>query len=154
MKNFILPGFYEKFNINSQLINLIENCPEIFHENIKISAIYGNMGFNIWEGGRVYLSYNRAYKEDMERIRDFYHEKNIPIRLTFTNPIVNKEHLNDSYCNLITSTFETGENEILVNSKILEEYLRIKYPNYKFCSSTTKCITNKEELKNEINSYF
>ena len=41
-------------------------------------------------------------------------------------------------------------NEIVINSTILEQYIRENYPQYKIISSTTKCITNREEAKKEI----
>lgn len=154
MYNFILPGFYEKFNINSKLIYLKQQEPELFREDINFSAFFGNIGFNIWEGGRIFLSYKRAYRENLYTIKEFYENNNIPIRLTFTNPIISEEHLYDSYCNMIAEIFESGNNEILVVSPILENYLKEKYPNYKYCSSTTKCITNFNGIQEEIKRYY
>ena len=47
--------------------------------------------------------------------------------------------------------FNNPKNEIVVNSPILEEYIRTNYPNYTLISSTTKCITNLNDVKTEIN---
>lgn len=154
MKNFILPGFNEKFHINKQVINLYETLPEIFVDNFNIGAIFGNIGFNIWEGGRIFVNPSRQYKEDIIFLRNYYDSKNIPIRLTFTNCLIEEQHLYDSYCNMIAELFQTGNNEILVSSSLLETYLREKYPNYKYCSSTTKCLTNKQEAKSELEKYY
>jgi len=43
---------------------------------------------------------------------------------------------------MVTEICENELNEIVINSPILEDYLRDKYPKYKFISSTTKCLTD------------
>ena len=54
MINFALPGFYEHLNLNLKLLQLIENSPYCFYDNIKINAIYGNFPFCIFDGGRIF----------------------------------------------------------------------------------------------------
>lgn len=49
---------------------------------------------------------------------------------------------------------DNGINEILVNSPELEEYLRKTYPKYKFISSTTKCLLNKDDIIKEAEKYY
>ena len=50
---------------------------------------------------------------------------------------------------------DNGKNQVLVNTEILEGYLRKNYPNYKFISSTTKRIKDPEKLHEELNKdYF
>lgn len=156
MKNFILPGFFEKFHINKKLISLYNTHPEYFVDNFNFGCFYGNFGFNIWGGGRVFQSYQRGCLEDLLSIKEFYEKQNIPIRLTLTNPIIKEEHLYDKYANMVVDILQTGENEILTCSPLLEQYLREKYPNYKYCSSTTKCLTKPTEALNELNNsnYF
>lgn len=154
MKSFVLPGFYEKFNINSKLVNLYKNHSEWFVDGFKFNCFYGSFAFNIWNGGRAAFNYRRGYKEDLERISKFYAENKIPIRLTFTNPLITEEHLGDKFCNMIAATLENGNNEILTASDILENYLRLNYPGYKFCSSTTKCLTNASDLIAELDKDY
>jgi hypothetical protein len=43
------------------------------------------------------------------------------------------------------------KNEIVLNSKILENYIFENYPNYQLISSTTKCLT-KNEAKEDLNN--
>ena len=41
-------------------------------------------------------------------------------------------------------------NEIVINSPILEEYIKNNYPSYNIISSTTKCLTDSELVLKEI----
>jgi collagenase-like PrtC family protease len=154
MKNFVLPGFYENFTINSRLVLLFEENPQWFRENVKLECFFGAFQFCAWDGGRVFGRYDRAYKEDIARIRDFYNEHGLPIRLTFTNPEITLESLKDPYCNMVLYELNNGMNEVLVTSPLLEEYIRTNYSQMKICSSTTKCITSPKLAKEELNKNY
>lgn len=151
--NFILPGLTEHFKLNSFFIELQEKEPNKFYDNVKIHSIYGNFQFCIWDGGRVFKNYNPHNLEDIYYISNYLKSKNISLRLIFTNPLISKEEeLNDHFCNLVTQICEDKNNEIVVNSPILEEYLRQNYSQYSFISSTTKCNSfkqTKEDLKKD-----
>lgn len=154
--NFILPGFYEHYKIYQDILDIKEKKPYMFQDNINIGAIYGNFQFCIWDGGRIFTQYFQTSQEKICEIRDYFNEKNIPIRLIYTNPIVQPEHLNDRFCNLVTNLCHNGFNEIVINNPILEQYLREKYPNFKYISSTTKCLSKPEDALKEIenSSYY
>ena len=157
MINFALPGLYEHFDVNRILIMLQKKYPECFYEDIKITAFYGNFQFCIWDSGRTFTSYKCTPIEQIKEIQSFYNVENkIPMRFIYTNnQISTKEQLQDKYCNIITSICQNELNEIVVNSNILEEYLRENYPQYKYISSTTKCLSNKEKAMGELNcNYF
>jgi hypothetical protein len=80
---------------------------------------------------------------------------NIPVRFTFTNCLLEEQHLNDTYCNMILEVFNTGQNEIICNKEVLENYIREKYGNrYKYISSTTKRLINKEEQLKELDKNY
>lgn len=149
---FHIPGFYEYFNFNKRLIELMTTNPEYFHDNYKIGSVYGSFPNAIWNGGRV--SFGLCYKEDIEECIKFYNDFNIPIRHTFTNSLIERKHLNDTYCNMIMELSNGGLNQVLVNSEILENYIRNKYPKFKIISSTTKRIIDKNKLENEINKDY
>ena len=151
---FMLPGFYEHFELNSKVIKLFEESPEIFIDNFSIGAVYGNFQFCIWDGGRSFGTYIPCRKEQIEKISNFYLEHNIPLRLIYTNPLIEKEHCYNRFCNLVTKICENENNEIVINSPVLEEYLRETYPEYKFISSTTKCLTQISETKKELNKDY
>ena len=74
------------------------------------------------------------------------------MRFIFTNKLLEEEDCYDHFNNLVLQRCNNGMNEIVVNSPILEKYLKENYPQYKLISSTTKCITNKDLLKEEISN--
>jgi hypothetical protein len=77
-------------------------------------------------------------------------EYHIPCRLTSANYQLEAKHLWDIYCNYLLDLFYWEGNSIIVNSPILEEYIRKKYPKYKIISSTTKCLNEKDSALNEL----
>jgi collagenase-like PrtC family protease len=74
----------------------------------------------------------------------------VPIRYTFTNPMLEKEHLSDEYCNFCLQIADNGMNEVTVFSPLLEEYIRKNYPSYKIVSSTCKELRTIEEVNAEL----
>lgn len=157
MINFIIPGFYENYTINKQLLELMKMRPEIFYDNINISCIYGTFPFWILDGGRIFEQYRHATLEEIEKILyTFNDEYEIPLRLICTNPVVKQENFQNRFVNFILSKCENNLNEITINNTELEEYIRLSYPKYKFISSTTKCITKSELFLKEMQNdkYF
>lgn len=154
MINFYLPNFYEKnfFNINTYFIKAIKNNPEYFYDDIQIGAVYGAFPGSIWNGGRTMLG--EAKLKEIFGTIEHYRKLKTPIRFTYTNPLITDEYLNDSYANNVTKLAHNGYNEILVNRPELEHYLREKYPKYKFLSSTTKCLLDKDEIIKESENYY
>lgn len=151
---FAIPNMYEFFNINKEMLRIIQIHPEILQDNIKIDAFYGTFQYSIWEGGRQFQKYKQTTLEKVKEIKNYYNELNIPIRLTYTNSQIKEEHLYDRFCNLVTQECESELNEIVINSPILEKYIRNNYPKYKIISSTTKCIKNKELFLNELSKNY
>lgn len=106
----------------------------------------------IWNGGRV-VEGEASLNEIIEDI-EIFNNRGIPLRFTCTNNLIEKEHLTDKYANTIIELADNGMNEIIVNSTLLESYLRRKYPDFKYISSTTKCILDKEQVINEGKKYY
>lgn len=148
---FYLPDFYYKFNLNIALINLIKEHPEYFREGISIGAVYGSFPGAIWNGGRWLRGITDS--ENIENTVEAFNELGIPVRYTFTNSILDKNHVYDAYCNLCMKLADNSMNEVLVNSPILESYLRDKYPNFKYILSTTRCIRDVEEINEACGKY-
>ncbi len=145
--NFFLPEFY-KSSWNLTLIKLMQEAPEAFYEGVGVGALYGCFPGCIWNGGRV--SRGIATKDDIIDTVELYEGLGVPLRFTFTNPLLEPIHLLDTYANLILSIAQNGMNEVLVNSPYLEEFIRDKYPGYKVSSSTTKGIASMEALEAEL----
>jgi hypothetical protein len=152
---FLLPGFYEHFVLFKEFISFRENHLQYFYKDTEIGACYGNFQLCPWDGGRIFFKSQQASYEKIVEIRDYFKSKNIPIRLIYTNPIIEEKDLHNHFCNLVTGLCEDENNEIVVNSTLLENYLRNKYPKYKYISSTTKCLTNPTDSQAELaEDYF
>lgn len=107
----------------------------------------------IWNGGRTLANvyYN---KEQLQKIHDTYAELGITVRFIFTNPLLTEYDLHDRYCNLVMDIFKDVSPEVVVNSPMLEDYLRNKYPTASFISSTTKRLrSSNDQLKEFENDY-
>ncbi|MCR4617942.1 MAG: hypothetical protein K5669_07125 [Lachnospiraceae bacterium] len=148
-----IPGFCFFKNLNTVLIDLMNEYENCFHEGYRIGSVYGTFPGAIWNGGRTVLGFTS--KNDIERIIKNYNSRKVPVRFTWTNSLIEEKHLNDTLCNLIMRLADNGQNQVLVNTKILEDYLKQNYPNYKYISSTTKRITDPVKLKEELDKdYF
>lgn len=154
MVNFMIPGMYEHKKLNLQLLHLMESMPELFYNDIHISACYGNFQFCIWDGGRVFKNYKQATKEDIETTIKEYNDLGVPVRQIFTNNMLKPEDYYNRFCNLCLELAQNNFNEIVVADSGLEQYIKEKYPNFIFISSTTKCITDTNALKEELNKDY
>lgn len=148
-----LPGFYYFFYLNQVLIHLMQEFPDKFNEGYRPGCVYGTFPGAIWNGGR--MVFGLTAKSDMEKIISTYNRLGVPVRFTWTNSLLKEEHVHDTYCNLIMDIANNGKNQVLTNTDVLESYLREKYPDFKYISSTTKRILDMEELSRELSrDYF
>ena len=150
MINYYIPDFVNKFNINIALLELINTKPEMFYDDFKIGAVFGNFPNCIWNGGRVWDGrFFRA--EEQLVIAEKFNYYGVPLRLTMTNHLVEEKDLNDRYANYIMKNLDNGINQVTVASPLLEEYIRSEYPNYKIIKSV---ISANEEYYNDDEKYF
>ncbi len=153
MIKFYLPDFYSKFALNELIINMLNEYPECFYDNIEIGAVYGCFPGSLWNGGRVCPGYTR--REQILGVLKEYNDRGIPCRFTFTNSLLKEEHLYDTFCNMCLKLADNGINEVLVNSPLLEEYIRRNYPGYKIILSTTREIKTVEGIESEsLKDYY
>lgn len=146
--NFFLPGFYENFRLITHVADMMQENPELFYGGARIGAAYGCFPGSIWNGGRVVLG--SCTKREIEYAVSEYEARGIAIRFTFTNPVLEKPHLMDTFCNLCMELADNGRNEVLVNAPLLEEFIRKMYPGYALISSTTKCLNDPEAVRREL----
>ena len=155
MKYFNIPGIYDHLDLNLFFITLQKTYPEYFYDDVKISSVFGNFHFCPWDGGRNFIYYSQQTKEDVTHIANLYNSADIPLRLIFTNPVIQPDDLHNRYCNMILKELNNGVNEVCVNSELMENYIRENYPKYKIISSTTKRITSPEKSLEELKKdYF
>lgn len=149
---FHLPGLFENFSFYECFLSLYTNEREKFHDWAQIGSIYGAPREAFWNGGR--LKDFQSPFEDMVAAFALYY--NISCRFTFSNPHITDEYLYDSFCNMLLKKFnwEGHKNTVIVNSPILEEYIRHKYPTYSIVSSTTKCITDNNKAIEEVDKDY
>ena len=154
MTIFHLPGIFMHYPLYVKLFEEIQANPDILKDNVKIGSVYGSP-CGIWNGGRAIHNENLKNFEVIANVKKVTEKMNIPVRFTFTNCLLTKEHIDDVYCNGLLDFFNNGNNEVICNSEVLEKYIREKYGDrYKYISSTTKRIVNKEKQLEEINKNY
>lgn len=149
-----LPGICYFGMINHVLFVAMQKYPDMFREGYKIGSVYGTFPGAIWNGGRNILD-GFASKREVDNVIKSYNSLGIPVRFTWTNVLLEEKHIYDTYCNMVMRVGNNGLNQVLVNSPILEKYIRETYPNYKVLSSTTKRILSVDRLMEEMGKdYF
>ena len=145
---FHLPGLFEFYEFYSVFLPLFREHREYFYEWCDIGSIYGSPGECLWGGGRVGFG-----DENPEKVAELMREFGISARLTFSNSLLDQEHLSDKKCNELCRLFEKGgsvENGVIIYSELLLDYLRSHYPQFYFVSSTTKVLTDFNDLEKEL----
>ncbi|MBR4708409.1 MAG: hypothetical protein IKP29_10170 [Pseudobutyrivibrio sp.] len=144
-----LPGLFEFYELYKAFLPLFRDHREYFYDWCEIGSIYGAPADCLWGGGRVGFGDEQAV--DVIKLMKEY---DISARLTFSNSLIKPEHLLDKRCNRLLELFDTNgetKNGVIIYSDILLDYIKNSYPNYYFVSSTTKVLTDFEDLRHELN---
>ena len=138
-----LPGLFEFYDLYKAFLPLWREHREYFYDWCEI----GSISDCIWGGGRVGFG-----DAEPRKVAKLMREYEISARLTFSNSLIREEHLTDRKCNKLCEMFESGavQNGIIIHSDLLLNYIKSKYPNYYFVSSTTKVFTDFEQFKAEL----
>lgn len=144
---FHLPDSTSTISLSVVFADYLKNNPEMFRENVKIASYFGSFPL-LWNGGRMMMG--RFFPDRAKAVVDAYNSRGIPYRLTFTNPLVTEEHLDNPGCNLMLNIADNGMNEVIVYSEVLENYIRQTHPKMKITSSTCKCIRDIDGVKAEL----
>ena len=143
-----LPGLFEFYELYRVFLPLFRQHREYFYDWCEIGSIYGAPGDCLWGGGRV--GYGDCAPRDVLRLTREY---GVSARLTFSNSLLREEHLSDRKCNeLCRLLAEAGgpANGVIVHSDLLLHYLEKRYPGLYFVSSTTKVLTEFQQLRQEL----
>ena len=143
-----LPGLFEFYELYRVFLPLFRQHREYFYDWCEIGSIYGAPGDCLWGGGRV--GYGDCSPRDVLRLTREY---GVSARLTFSNSLLREEHLSDRKCNELCRLFaEAGgpANGVIVHSDLLLHYLEKRYPGLYFVSSTTKVLTEFQQLRQEL----
>ncbi len=143
-----LPGLFEFYDLYKVFLPLFREHREYFYDWCEIGSIYGAPCDCIWGGGRVGFG-----DADPEKVLALVKEFGISPRLTFSNSLLTEEHLADRKCNALCVMFgNSGDvpGGIIISSDLLLKYIRNKYPEFYFVSSTTKVLTDIRDCINEL----
>ena len=142
-----LPGLFEYYEFYKKFLPIFYSHKEYFYDDVEIGSIYGVSSDCIWSGGRV-----GGGEVSSKDVIDLMNQYNIPSRLTLSNALLTNQHLNDLKSNKLVEDFMNTNilTGIIIHSDLLLEYLKENYPGYYYISSTTKVITNKDEILEEI----
>ena len=148
LAHFHLPGLFEFYELYRMFLPLYRLHPEYFYDWCDIASIYGSPEDCLWGGGRT--GFGNANANDVLALMNEY---KISPRLTFSNSLLTKEHLADKKCNSLCNLFEKSQVAcgVIIYSDLLLDYLKNKYPSFYFVSSTTKVLTDFNDLENELN---
>lgn len=146
---FHLPGLRYNYPLNMLWVSLLKTHPEFFREGVEIASMFGCFPLSLWNGGRL-VPNDQCDAAFVQNVVKSINAQGIPVRYTFTNPLLTEYDLNDPFCNFCMQVADNGMNEVMIMSPILEKYLREKYPNFKYNSSTCKEIKNAADLNEEL----
>lgn len=144
-----LPGLFEFYELYREFLPLFREHREYFYDWCEIGSFYGAPADCIWGGGRM-----GDGNHDPEEVLALMQEYGISARLTFSNSLLEERHLLDPKCNRLCAVFEKKNqtrNGVSIHSELLLDYLRREYPGLYFVSSTTKVLTDFQQLVKEIN---
>ena len=96
-----LPGLFEFYELYRVFLPLFREHRAYFYDWCEIGSIYGAPADCIWGGGRAGFG-DQSAKE----VRALLREYGISARLTFSNSLLQKEHLRDPKCNALCALFE------------------------------------------------
>ena len=145
-----LPDFTRHLRLNLAIAQMLKGAPEWFREGTQIASVYGCFPPAMWNGGRP-MGGIRCEDAFIDNVLHAFNDQGIPLRFTFTNPLIREEHLSDPFCNKLMKMANNGLNEVIVFSEVLEQYIRSEYPKYKITSSTCKRLTDPEAIIAELN---
>ncbi len=150
---FHLPGLRYNYPLNMFWVSLLESYPQYFREGIEIASFFGTFPLSLWNGGR-FIGNDQCDAAYVRNVIKTINSKGIPVRFTFTNPLIEEEDLADPFCNFCLKEGDNGKNEVLVFSPILEEYIRKNFPSYKIDSTTCKEIKDLTTLNEELDKDY
>ena len=145
--HYHLPGLFEFYEFYKVFLPLYREHRDWFYDWCNIASIYGAPEGSLWGGGRTSLGNTDA--RDILKLTEKY---DISARLTFSNSLLKEEHLSDKKCNELCRIFEGAKIPagVIVHSDLLVDYLKEKYPDLYLISSTTKVLTDFEDLRSEL----
>lgn len=153
--NFYLPftsykDLYLVFFIQEQMK---QYSKYLKYPNSRIAGVYGSFSNIIWNGGRSISKSEFNTIEQQEKCLSKINNNSLICKFTFTNSLLKEEHCKDQRGNELLNLIAETNNEIVIFSNILENYIRERYPSIQLTSSITKG-NDINTLQNNINKDY
>ena len=152
--NCNVAGLFLFSRVIIDVIDIIENK---FSATLPIKEIYGSLPVK-WNSGRLLLKkYN--IEKDIRKEFSVLKSKNITPAITFSNPLIRKNDLDDVACNSILENLSMNNGIAIISSNLLYDYISTNYPNVKLEASIIKSSIDKHSrtvdyYNNLADSYF
>lgn len=154
---FHLPNFVNLYSaqLNFSTILLLKENPELFYEGVQIASVFDSFPV-AWNGGRIVAGHmtSQMIEQNVPPIFKMFNDLGVACRLTFSNPLIKKQHLSDVNCNRILELAENGLNGAIVQSEPLEAHIRKTFPRIRLTSSTCKQLKTLESISEELEKDF
>ena len=144
MYNFNLSGFYDRFHLLKKFIS-----SEHLKDTIKIFCSFDSFPGVIWNGGRPVWG-DDTKVDRIKEIIDYYNSRNIGIRYTFTNLLLEEKHLSHELGNICLELAHNEMNSVVVATDLMKNYVRKNYPKYKLVWSLTANNKDFDYLKGKL----
>ena len=141
MIKFSLPGYYINKDVLLFFAFLQQEHPEVFIENRRFDSAYDLPPDLIWNGGRVSFDHS-IDPSDWDYLAKDYQDKDIALRHTCTNQLLDERHFTDPLCNDWMRICENKNNSVIVYSEEFANYIKTNYPDYNIIYSTTRTATD------------
>ena len=145
MIRYHIPDFRKNFRLNVLLCRYFEIYRHYFLDDMEIEYIFDSFPV-VWNGGRLVtgtVDFSEA-EETLQMIRKMGKK----VAFTFSNSLIAEEHLYNEEANAIMkicSDLDMGKS-VIVNSPLLEEYIRDRYPDFGIILSTTRMLKTADHL--------
>ena len=175
---FHLPGLFEFYELYKVFLPIFREHREYFYDWCDIGSIYGSPMDCIWSGGRVEVGEAETWKV-LNLMQEYGISARLTFSNSLLKEEHLSDKICNDICSLFaqnkskqnnqtqsniqnTSMESCGaqnqkiinsdvSNGVIVHSDLLLNYLRKNYPELYFVSSTTKVITDFQELLKELN---
>ena len=174
---FHLPGLFEFTELYRKFLPLFYGHREWFYEDCEIASLYGAPADALWGGGRVGFGEDDA-ESVLSLLSEYGISGRLTFSNSLLLPEHLSGRKCNKLCELFAEAAGGGSNApgnafstaagdesvtmdscmrgravrngVIVHSELLLSYLRETFPSLYFVSSTTKCLTEFEDLRKEL----
>jgi hypothetical protein len=142
---YSLPLLFEKFHLAKGVVELMNNHPYIFRDNVVIESFYGSNGGKLC-GGRNSIPSKYSEKE----VADFVESNGITPVVVMSNLLIEPKDIPDENATRITKAFAHKKLMFCVGNRNIEDWLENTcfYNRGQFILSTTQCLDLQQTKSN------